>query len=84
LKLDLQGAELSALRGLRERIADVRVILTEVEFAPLYDGQPLFGDLDVHLRGAGFRLFHLYDVWSHPDGQVTSGDALYVNGRFFS
>jgi FkbM family methyltransferase len=84
LKLDLQGSELSALRGLRERIADVRVVLTEVEFAPLYDGQPLFGDLDVHLRGAGFRLFHLYDVWSHPDGQVTSGDALYVNGRFFS
>lgn len=84
LKLDLQGSELAALRGLRERIADVRVVLTEVEFAPLYDGQPLFGDVDAHLRGAGFRLFHLYDLWSHPDGQLTSGDALYVNGRFFS
>jgi FkbM family methyltransferase len=81
LKLDLQGYELEALRGLRERLADVRVLLTEVEFVPLYEGQPLFGDLDVFLRAHGFRLFHLYDLWSHPDGQVTSGDALYVNER---
>lgn len=84
LKLDLQGFEIEALRGLGERLAEVRVLLTEVEFAPLYDGQPLFGDVDVFLRRAGFRLFHLYDVWSHPDGQITSGDAIYVNERYFS
>ena len=34
-------------------------------------------------RGAGFRLFHLYELWSHPDGQVTAADALYLNERFF-
>lgn len=84
LKLDLQGGELDALRGLGERLSEVRVLLTEVEFTPLYAGQPLFADVDAFLRGAGFRLFHLYDVWSHPDGQVTSGDALYVNERYFS
>ena len=84
LKLDLQGFELEALRGLGDRLGDVRVLLTEVELAPLYDGQPLFGDVDVALRRAGFRLFHLYDLWSHPDGQMTSGDALYVNERLFA
>lgn len=84
LKLDLQGFELEALRGLGERLVDVRVILTEVELVPLYDGQPLFGDIDVALRQAGFRLFHLYDLWTHPDGQMTAGDALYVNERFFA
>jgi FkbM family methyltransferase len=84
LKLDLQGLEIEALRGLGAKIADVRVILTEVEFVPLYDGQPLFADVDAHLRGRGFRLFHLYDVWSHPDGQITAGDALYVNERFYA
>lgn len=83
LKLDLQGFELAALRGLGDRLAEVRAILTEVELAPLYDGQPLFADVDAFLRAAGFRLFHLYDVWSHPDGQVTSGDAIYVNERFY-
>ncbi len=84
LKLDLQGGELDALRGLGGRLGEVRLILAEVEFAPLYDGQPLFADLDLFLRSAGFRLFHLYDLWSHPDGQVTAGDALYVNERFYS
>ncbi|MEM7310594.1 MAG: FkbM family methyltransferase [Planctomycetota bacterium] len=84
LKLDLQGFELEALRGLGEGLSDVRVVLTEVELAPLYEGQPLFGDIDVALRAEGFRLFHLYDLWSHPDGQMTSGDALYVNERFYA
>lgn len=84
LKLDLQGGELAALRGLGGRLAEVRLLLTEVEFAPLYDGQPLFSDVEQYLRKAGFRLFHLYDLWSHPDGQVTAGDALFVNTRFYS
>ncbi len=83
VKLDLQGYELEALRGLGARLAEVRAILTEVELAPLYDGQPLFADVDAFLRAQGFRLFHLYELWSHPDGQVTAGDALYVNERFF-
>ena len=84
LKLDLQGYELEALRGLGERLQQVRTILTEAEFVPLFEGQPLFGDVDAALRKAGFRLFHLYDVWSHADGQVTSADALYVNERFYA
>jgi FkbM family methyltransferase len=83
LKLDLQGFELEALRGLGRRLGEVRAILTEVELAPLYDGQPLFADVDLFLRAQGFRLFHLYELWSHPDGQVTAADALYLNERFF-
>jgi FkbM family methyltransferase len=84
LKLDLQGYELEALRGLGERLAEVRLIFTEVEYVPLYEGQPLFADIDQFLRQAGFRLFHLYSTWCHPSGQITSGDALYVNQRYFS
>ena len=84
LKLDLQGHEVEALRGFERGIAGVRLVLTEVEFAPLYEGQPLFADVDAWMRAAGFRLFNLYDVWTHPDGQVTAGDALYVNERYFA
>lgn len=84
LKLDLQGYELEALKGLGEKLRDVRTILSEVEFVPLYDRQPLFADVDAFLRAAGFRLFHLYHVWSHPDGQVTTADALYVNERHYA
>lgn len=84
LKLDLQGFELEALRGAGELLADVKLILTEVEYLPLYAGQPLFSDIDLFLRGQGFRLFHLYSTWCHPSGQISSGDALYLNERFFS
>ncbi len=83
LKLDIQGHELEALRGAGRLLADIQVVLTEVEFTPLYDGQPLFADIDAFMRSQGFRLFNLYDLWCHPDGQITAGDAIYVNGRYF-
>lgn len=84
VKLDVQGYELEALAGLGARLADVRALLLEVEFASLFDGQPLFGDVDAAVRASGFRLFNLYDLWTHPDGQMTSGDALYLNERFYA
>jgi hypothetical protein len=59
------------------------VITTEVEFVPLYEGQPLFGDIDVFLRQHGFKLLNLYDLWTQEDGQLTAGDAVYLNTRYF-
>lgn len=83
IKLDLQGGELSALRGGAAVLAQTRAVLAEVEFIPLYEGQPLFADLDAHLRSAGFRLFNLYELFTLPDGQLTSGDAIFLNQRHF-
>jgi FkbM family methyltransferase len=57
LKLDVQGAELDVLLGGEKSVANAVVIQTEVEFVPLYKGQPLFADVDQHLRRAGFS-FH--------------------------
>jgi hypothetical protein len=83
LKLDLQGYELEALRGATTLLPRVKTITVEVEFVPLYNGQPLFGDVDVCLRQAGFRLLNLYELWTQPDGQLTAGDAVYLNTRYF-
>ena len=83
LKLDLQGHEIAALEGAGPLLSTVKLLLTEVEFTPLYEGQPLFADVDAFLRARGFRLFNLYELWCHPDGQITAGDALYVNERYF-
>ena len=83
LKLDLQGYELEALKGASSILQRVRVVVTEIEFVPIYDGQPLFGDVDYFLRAQGFQLFNLYDLYTQPDGQLTAGDALYVNGTIY-
>ncbi|MFH2008141.1 MAG: FkbM family methyltransferase [bacterium] len=84
VKLDLQGYELEALRGCEELLPRIKVITTEVEFVPLYETQPLFADIDLFLRAHGFRLLNLYELWTQEDGQLTAGDAVYLNERHFS
>jgi FkbM family methyltransferase len=59
LKIDIQGAELSAMRGAERLLASCLAIQTEVEFLPLYKSQPLYGDVDRYLTGRGF-LFHTF------------------------
>ena len=83
LKLDLQGYELEALRGCGALLNRVKIITTEIEFVPLYDDQPLFGDIDIYLRTHGFKLLNLYELYTHPDGQLTAGDAVYLNRRYY-
>ena len=84
LKMDLQGYELEALKGSENVLHEIKLILLEVEFIPLYENQPLFGDLDVFLRGKGFNFHNFYDLWTHRDGQLTSGDAIYLNSKYYS
>lgn len=81
LKLDLQGYELEALKGCGKLLGRTKAILTEVEFVPLYEGQPLFSDVDIFLREAGFQLLNLYEIYSHSSGQLSSADAIYLNAR---
>lgn len=59
LKVDVQGAELDVFMGAPRILADAVVVQTEVEFVPLYRGQPLFADVDQHLRRAGYS-FHRF------------------------
>lgn len=72
LWMDLQGAELQALRGLGDELKRVKVIHTEVQYREMYLGAPLFGEFDAFLRGQGFvRVKQLYtSEWF--------GDVLYV------
>src|SRR5262249_23401008 len=64
-KLDTQGSELDVLRGAERTLASVSVVQTEVEFNPMYEGQPLFGDVDRFLRERGFVLWNLATLSHH-------------------
>jgi FkbM family methyltransferase len=84
IKLDLQGGELAALKGAgAEVLPKTKVVALEAMFVEVYDGQPLFADIDVFLRSAGFRLYNLYDLYTHEDGQILQGDMVYLNSLFF-
>ena len=83
LKLDLQGYELQALHGCGDLLKRTRAITVEIEFIPMYENQPLFGDIDTFLRGKGFRIFNVYELYTQHDGQLSAGDAVFLNTTYF-
>ena len=58
IKLDTQGSELDILRGAAKTLQSTTLgIEVEVEFEELYQGQPLFADVEAFMRGLGFQFF---------------------------
>ena len=60
IKMDIQGAELGALKGLEKYIENVSVIEIEVEFLQIYEGQPTFNEIHEYLMSVGFHLQDLH------------------------
>jgi hypothetical protein len=82
LKVDTQGAELSILKGAGDLLDSARVLEVEVEFNPIYKGQPLFSDVDTFLRDKGFvlwKLSHLVHYGMEGEGFLDLGDDLIHN-----
>jgi len=63
LVMDLQGAELKALMGMRKTLCMVRHIITEVNTEELYQGCALLPGLKCHLEARGFSLLEV-NMWS--------------------
>jgi len=62
LKLDVQGGELLVLEHAVNRLKQVVVVQTEVEFLPMYENQPLFSDIDQFMRRQGFILHRMEPI----------------------
>ena len=90
LKIDVQGAELMVFEGAARILDHALVVHTEVQFVPLYNGVPLFGEIDVHMRSKGFSLHRLTQAGrtfkplifmndvNATLSQILWGDAVYV------
>ncbi len=88
MKVDTQGSELLVLQGATRMLqTSILGVEAEVEFTPIYSGQPLFAEVDSFLRGLGFLLFDLRPCyWKRaagrgiggPRGQIIWADALYL------
>ena len=73
LMMDIQGAELMALRGGVKILEQIDAIQLEVNYAELYEGCPSIWDIDAFLKPLGFIRYET-NTPSSPDW----GDALYV------
>ena len=70
--IDIQGAELLALKGGEAALKGVNAIYLEVNEKPLYKDCPLIGELDKHLLQRGFKRVETAMT------QHGWGDALYL------
>ena len=59
IKIDIQGAELDVFMGGEKTLKAATLIVSEVEFIPLYINQPLFGDVCQYLVSQDF-MFHKF------------------------
>ncbi|MBW6391407.1 FkbM family methyltransferase [Billgrantia antri] len=91
LKIDIQGGELNVFKNAENKLKNALVIQTEVNFIQLYEGQPLFAEIDQWMRAHGFMLHtlleqrvRLYAPMKINGGihqginQLTTADAVYI------
>jgi FkbM family methyltransferase len=89
LNLDIQGAELMALRGATKLLTTITAVNSEINLQELYKGAALLGEVEEFMEKKGFSRASMVTPW-HPSW----GDAFYVrkpvvtmssfgsNGRF--
>ena len=77
LWMDVQGGELNALKGLGDRINDVKIIYSEVEFMEMYENQPLFDDIKNYLTSKNFYFLGFMDKCEY------FSNAIFVHKNYY-
>jgi len=85
IKLDIQGGESEVIKGATETLKKTLGLSVEVIFLPLYNNQPLFGDLCKLLDESGFEFIDFLNGitrWERKAytsiGQCIFSDALFM------
>jgi len=79
IKLDLQGAELEALRGAPRSLEAAQAVLLEVSFIAFQEGTPLAAEVIAFMQQRGFRIYDIFALWHRPlDGALAQGDFLFM------
>jgi FkbM family methyltransferase len=63
LKIDIQGAEIDALKTASDLLSNQLLLLrTEVSFLPIYKNQPCFSEVEQYLREFGFEFLRFVEL----------------------
>jgi hypothetical protein len=77
LKLDVQGFELSVLKGARAALKSCAYVYVECSEVQLYNGQALFPDVERFMNENGFRSI-LRANEQIVDGKLIQADHLFA------
>jgi len=82
LKIDTQGYDLEVLKGAETLLSQHRItaILLEINFIPMYAGQPRFVDIHDFLTSHDYQLVDLYNH-TRPRDYIAWCDACYVSAK---
>ncbi|WP_406644728.1 FkbM family methyltransferase [Aliisedimentitalea scapharcae] len=92
LKIDIQGGELDVFQSGRQKMSQAVSVIPEVRFYRMYEGEPLWGPVDVELHDQGYVLHKLVFAKSTVvqnsqrkrmknavfRNQLIDGDAVYI------
>jgi FkbM family methyltransferase len=79
LKVDVQGFELEVLKGAKQSLKSIAIIIIETSYLELYESQPLFDDIYTFLKDSGFIYYGNFDQMPDPKtGLVLQSDAIFV------
>ena len=83
IKLDVQGAELKVLDGLKELINFFEIIILEVSLHNYNKNSPLFNDVMTYMNNKGFRLYDLFDLKRLGDNEsfLIQSDCIFVRNN---
>ncbi len=79
LKVDVQGAELSVLRGGSRVLAESVVVILEVSFIEFFEGGRLAHEVIAEMAGHGFVIYDILDLLDRPlDGALAQANVVFV------
>ena len=67
MKVDLQGAELMALKGAQNTLKHVEIIFTEISVVAYNDGSPLWYETQTVLESLGFMAYDITELHYRED-----------------
>jgi len=80
VKMDVQGVEDRVIAGGRNVIGRADLVMVEMSFKAMYEGQALFEEVHAPLVALGFRLAGIKNQLSAASGEPLFGHFLYRKG----